>query len=429
MSLACSPILPSVPAMSFDKGSSLTVLRLFCSLCLQPKYNNFRSRLEQFLPLLDGSMLPTTNDKMIDAALKVLQRAEVEKEDHDEMDDGIKSSAADQDVNMVDDAGQPRALVLKVDNALKILVANATEEFGFAPRDVYNGVLDLPGMTNRRDRAVDNLKCTELANLVRTFTRSRELDEFSHRVVAVYPVIFLPHLDKWEINFKSIRIAGKMVEKMQLVEDQHLRHTYRLLHETSEGSNLAGWIFKAIVHCMLSDGWRLDGPAPQPLRMISNERDPPGFSTDPSPPDPLLSSLAPLCAGTRTVTRVYFTHPLSNVTLDNDKYYIPTTANHPLFDSFTVDLDLNRVVISVFQITLSPRHEGSAKGYPRIRKIMTRVHELLKERDLNATVKVAYFLVCPEDGSQHQWQMPIDWNMNAKANDHHGNAFCVCVPT
>ena len=37
--------------------------------------------------------------------------------------------------------------------------------------------------------------------------------------------------------------------------------------------------------------------------------------------------------------RVNFTYGLSDVTLDNDKYYIPTAANHPSFDSFTINLD------------------------------------------------------------------------------------------
>src|SRR5260221_286310 len=91
-SLACSPFLPSIPALSLDKGLSLTILRLFCSLCLQPKYNRFRSRLEKSLPLLDGLTLSTTNDEAIDAVLKVLQvkreREKVEaeqEEDRDEM--------------------------------------------------------------------------------------------------------------------------------------------------------------------------------------------------------------------------------------------------------------------------------------------------------------------------------------------------------
>ena len=84
--------------MPFDKGLSLTVLRLFCSLCLQSKYN----RLEESLPLFDGSTFPT---RWRGSGRRWRQSR------------GTRASAADQDENMapVDD------------------VDNATEEFGFAP--------------------------------------------------------------------------------------------------------------------------------------------------------------------------------------------------------------------------------------------------------------------------------------------------------
>jgi hypothetical protein len=156
-----------------------------------------------------------------------------------------------------------------------------------------------------------------------------------------------------------------------------------------------GWVFEAIIHRILSGAWQLDGPTLQPIRMVSDCGDPPVFSTDPSSPSSsiadTLTSLASLRTGTRAVTRVNFTHGLSNVTLGNDKYYIPTTTTNPLFDSFTIDLDLDRhtVVISVFQIATS-RREGSTRGYTLIRKIMARVCELLKKADFNAIVTAAY---------------------------------------
>ena len=73
--------------MSFDKGSSLTDLHLCHSLCYQPGYDTFRSRLKQSLPPPDGPTLPTTDDEAIDAALKVLQTEREREEDHDETDE------------------------------------------------------------------------------------------------------------------------------------------------------------------------------------------------------------------------------------------------------------------------------------------------------------------------------------------------------
>jgi hypothetical protein len=91
-----------------------------------------------------------------------------------------------------------------------------------------------------------------------------------------------------------------------------------------------------------------------------------------------------------------------------------TSQPWPLFDSFNINLDQHTVVISVFQITISPRHEGSTKGYSHNYDPCRRASQ---GGGPQCHVKVAYFLVCPEDGSQHQWQMPVDWNMNAKVND------------
>ena len=44
-------------------------------------------------------------------------------------------------------------------------------------------------------------------------------------------------------------------------------------------------------------------------------------------------------------------------------------------------------------------------------------------------IEVSYFLVCPDDGSQHQWNMPVDWEKNTTVNDHRGEAYCIRIPS
>jgi len=406
--------------VSFDGGSSLTVLRLCCSFNLQPEYSGFRSRLEQFLPLLNRSTLPITDDEAIDTVLEVLQ-AEVEKH-------------KDRDEDTVDEAGQPQAPMDNVDNALKILVHNATEEFeefGFIPRDVYDGVIKLHQTRDRHAVALRDLNYTELPRFVQTFWMSRG-PEFPEGVVVVFPrpSTYLGSFDHWAIDFKSIRIARKMVESLLLQEEEHLRELYEDFYRDTDGFNLARWVFEAIVHRMFSDGLK-SGPTPRTVPMVPNGCDPLIFSTDPSSstPDTSLSSFWQPRTGTRTVTRVDFTdRQLDGVTLDNDKYYIPTVDTHPFFDSFTIDMDPRAVVISVFRITISPRNEGPAEGYLQIHKIMRRVRELLEEADCNATVKVTYVLVCPDDGCQYQWRMPVGWNEDTETDDHRGGGSCILVP-
>ena len=256
------------------------------------------------------------------------------------------------------------------------------------------------------------------------------LDDFADYVVAVYPHSGSGDSDYYsdrEMDLKSIRIAGKAVESMRLEKHERLREAYHYFHRISVGPNLAGWVFKAIIHRMFSGGWS-DGSAPQPIRMVSNNSDPPVFSADlPSVPDAWLPSPAPLSTDTRAVTLVNFTHGLNDVTLDKNNYYIPIATTNPLFDSFTIDRHRDTVIISIFQITISQKHEGSAAGYFLIRKIIAHVRRLLKVP--KAPVKIVYILVCPKDATQHKWQMPVDWNKNIKINDHRGNAFYLRVPT
>ena len=93
--------------------------------------------------------------------------------------------------------------------------------------------------------------------------------------------------------------------------------------------------------------------------------------------------------------------------------------------------------ISIFQITTSSTHRGSAKGYTIIRKIMARVRKILKDETPivvtrkagKAKVNVTYFLIRPEDGSHHEeWRVPAGWNNSTRTDDHRGKVFCVRAP-
>ena len=350
----------------------------------------------------------------------------MEAEDSGEMGDTTGASAMDQDEKTADET--LRATKKEVDDAFEILVRNATEEFGFAPRDVYNGVFFLRKTKWDHATALGGLKYPDLLALVGDFSKDMKLDDTSHRVVAVFPRAGgTDDYSLWEMAFKSVRIAREVILLMRLKEDDYLRQTYNYLHGSSKGSTLAGWVFKAIVHRAFARGWS-DGFAPQciPMHSGKKKKGSPLFSTDPpSTPDASSSSLA-LRTHTRDVVLVDFASGLDNVTLDDNKYYVPTGASNPLFDSFTINQDQGTAVICIFRITISPEHEGSARGYLSIRKIMAHVHKLLKPRKPN--FKIAYILVCPEGISQHKWHMPVGWNEGTRFYNHQGNAYCLRIP-
>jgi hypothetical protein len=446
--------------MSFDRGSSLTALHLCCSSFLRPEYDGFLASLEG---QLDQPTVTATGSRQIDAALKVLQReregegenavemlAEAEEEeDCDEMGDDIKASVTDQDENMAE-AGQPQAPVGdgKIDkalyDALKTLVYNATQEFGFIPRNVYSGVFDLPETTAQHDEGVKRLRYPELVSLVTAFSKTRDLHEFSHLVVVVWP-----HenpddarTDLWDIDFKSTRIAEKVMKATVSKEERRIREIFDLLREIPESSTLAGRFFEVIVHRIFARGWQSDAESiPRPICMIPNEDDPPTFSTGPSTPGTSVSSCAPLRAEARVATQVDLAHELGNVTLEEGKHYILTSTTDPLFDSFTVDLvGPQTAVISIFRIAISQNHGGSADGYLAIRELITHVRKLLekellereppkkrrsRQKRLSVTVVVEYFLICSDkgDGSKQEWRMPAGWSMGLQ-----GRVFCIRVP-
>jgi len=313
--------------------------------------------------------------------------------------------------------GKPSQPEDPVDCAFEVLVDNAIEEFGLAPRDVYGGVFQL---LQTKMRHTDQVNYSKLKHLVGVFSRDLGLDMFSHYVVAVKPHYLTPSQDRWEIHFKSTRIARRVVELMRSKEDDHIRDTYALLHKIPEASYLAAPVFEAIAHRVLS------GRYIQPIPMLADNSIPPTFTTDGTPLSPSTPPLDHVKA-TRLLDLFY---ELSSVTSSNDQYYIPTPTNNPLFDSFTIDIDADKrtAMISVFSITISPRHGGSSEAYLLIRNIMRHVRKLLELPNFGPRIEVSYFLVCPDDGSQYQWNMPADWNKNTTANDHRGKAYCIRIP-
>ncbi|KAF9779834.1 hypothetical protein BJ322DRAFT_1113147 [Thelephora terrestris] len=267
------------------------------------------------------------------------------------------------------------------------------------------------------------------------FTGNYSLPESSNRVVAVYPrpppPIGVNVTDDWTMEFKSIRIEAKAGERMLVTDDAEIRRMCNRFYKIPAAASMVGWLFESLIHRMFNHGWKSEEDAPKPICMNSTGGDSPVFSSDSpskssSPKQQPHTLASPF---TRSGMPCYrFTKEMSCVTLDENAYYTPVNPNNPLFDSFIIDLDQNPIMIHIIQITTSKEHGGSAEGYPYIRQIMARVSKLLKEAHRKDTVKVDYFLVCPKDGSEHKWKMPVGWNEGFNSNDHRGEAFCIYVP-
>jgi hypothetical protein len=248
-------------------------------------------------------------------------------------------------------------------------------------------------------------------------------------VVEVRPFPNTTLLDRWELDFKSAYIGKKVVQAMWSMEEQHLRDMYDEFHKFADSASLAGWIFEALIHKRLIQGWReSDGAPPEPTLMSPNNQMPPAFKYSSSAPPPPPNVPRPLRISRRNVTQVNLMGTLDDVTLAENEYYMPIVTNNPLFDSFVVDHDPGKsVTISIFQVSAAQRPRGSPLGYERIKDIKRRVERLLAKEKSGSTTKivVVYFLLCPKDETKHPgaWKMPQGWKANS------GDVFCVLVPT
>ena len=118
---------------------------------------------------------------------------------------------------------------------------NATEKFGFAPRDVYRGVFELPETTRIHADTANQQNYPNLKALVELFFDNHQFHTPSHRVVAVYPRQTFFRDDIWRIDFKSPWIARKVMESMERKEAEHLQQLFDLLHGNPKSSCMAGW--------------------------------------------------------------------------------------------------------------------------------------------------------------------------------------------
>ncbi|EIM89619.1 uncharacterized protein STEHIDRAFT_108317 [Stereum hirsutum FP-91666 SS1] len=424
---------------------------LLAGLPVQPGYDRLRTDLERILPFLDEdtsffNRTAHSLPKMTDAVIEVLKRERRRRTEGDSREEEAGSNIKD------DKALLSTASKDEVDDALKILVRNATEEFGFAPHDVYQAVFELPLTQTEHDAALVGFGCSEILASVRAFAINRTFpSDTSYRIFAMLPLqnqlssSTSEVYDDWAIDFKSIQIAKKVVFALIDSEETHedLQKTYDLLYRYPRGSTLAGCVFEAMVHRMLYSTSFEERELWQ-IRMDRTET--PGVYSTNFTTSNAWRSPPPHDGASDSMILVDLNGIETTVQVDRNRgrnYYIPTpscASPDPFFHSFSVDFDGPQhigVVISVFGISMSGRHctsSESSEGYHFIRKIVARVRALLaseSERhrwgaELEVQVRVAYCLVCPEGQRVYEypaWEMPMGWDELDTADS--GEEFCV----
>jgi len=117
-----------------------------------------------------------------------------------------------------------------------------------------------------------------------------------------------------------------------------------------------------------------------------------------------------------------------------DIYFVPTSSSNSLLDSFCVDYSNGsgtsdvEVDVWLFQVTLSPRHGGSAARYDQIKAAVRAAIAYaetwfyadsqspgpvrgtkMRKRALKVDTTVHYVLVCPDEPIRRKWIIPAGW--------------------
>ena len=320
------------------------------------------------------------------------------------------------------------------EDALNYLLDAAIDRFGYSAGDVFGAVFSYTSMTQHHEMAF-NIKYEDLYAAV--YSLSKHVSDFvSNRILALSPVDKGPFLNvRWKVNFKSGWVGKSVMGNLGEAEDDEIRRQIRIFRNIPEAGAMVGWLLEPLAHRYITHG-KNDFVL---FNMKSNGADPPHFTLVRDPPVPNNERFTKV---NRKIVRLQSITNLSSC-LENKSYYVPEDPNFPLFDAFTIELDRAKksAILWVLQMTSSRKHGGSAKGYQKIREIITILkNELREDPPLKKSkttagqaaplVQVRYLLVVPKDEPRQslQWDFPVGWNQSCTRNDHRGEVYCLEVP-
>lgn len=368
----------------------------------QPEYQNLEDKLENLCSQMDLTSADLTSSlKKFPGAGAILKKCyEGEEEDSISL-----QSAKD---------------------ALHALLDAAIERFGYAARDVFQGVFHPNSWWHEPTFSLDY---ESLERMIFALTTGSETHA-SHEILVVCPVSKTTGYssDSWQLNFKSDWVAKSVLKQLQAAEYIDIRKKINYLRTFPRIGAVAEWYFVPLAHRELS--------APKcsgfwPLTRMTQK----GILEDPKGDHPIFvetpvpSNVMFTQGGRELVT--FIDIPAK---LEEYKYYQPAQVKFPLIDAFTVEFDNSDAILWVIQIITSQSHGSSAaSGYKDIRMIVGILKKQLREAmksdneqtALGPRVEVRYLLVTPAGdlNKPREWHFPKGWNEGCKYNDHRGKVY------
>jgi hypothetical protein len=176
----------------------------------------------------------------------------------------------------------------------------------------------------------------------------------------------------WKVGFKSKWIGRMVMDKLAGGETTELWKRF-LFFQGTPASSIGGRFFEQCAHSIIPT---TVGPKGWPLiRMVSNN------ATDPQFRLPNNASRVRKVTLHKVKRKVVpWSSRLDYERFDNNVYHRPEGPNNPLFDSFLVTINGSLADLWIFQMSISPVHGGSARGYPLVRKIIRTLKEQLRSQ-------------------------------------------------
>ncbi|KAM6501894.1 hypothetical protein JOM56_001871 [Amanita muscaria] len=307
------------------------------------------------------------------------------------------------------------------EEAFDILLNGLILRFGAIPRQVFRAMfVDFESVADNHDSAL-NTSFEELQKAADDLSRADARGP-SHRLISLNNVGTLES-KKLEIDFLSPVIAEKLT---RLFDESPVKARSMIKHFLTipQTRGLAGSFFEPFAHRFILNPDKTDGT--WTLRLMSSRDDSNTFVLR----DPESSETVPGFPRIKRQLRSFHSNDLSLLGLYDDVYYTPTIINHPLFDSFVVNL---RPLPSpqrlwLLQMTTSGSHKRSQKGYAVVQEIIERITGQresdqpppAKKPDLKGkgkgkaveplSVEVNYVLVRPAGEKEHKWVLPEGWD-------------------